>query len=77
MAQPQEEQAKTASLEDPQQLIQAELEETTRSLKEITLMLESILETMNLSMPPLATERCESIISIRHTLANVFSTAFA
>ncbi len=40
MAQPQEEQAKTSPLEDPQQLIQSELDETTRSLKEINLMLE-------------------------------------
>jgi two-component system sensor histidine kinase DegS len=40
MAQPQEEQAKTSTIEDPQQLIQSELDDTTRALKEITLMLE-------------------------------------
>lgn len=40
MAQPQAEQAKASILEDPQQLIQSELEDTTRALKEITLMLE-------------------------------------
>ncbi len=40
MAQPQEEQAKASILEDPQQLIQSELDDTTRALKEITLMLE-------------------------------------
>ena len=40
MAQPQEEQAQPASIVDPQQLIQSELDDTTRGLKEITLMLE-------------------------------------
>lgn len=40
MAQPQEEQAQPPSIVDPQQLIQSELDDTTRGLKEITLMLE-------------------------------------
>jgi two-component system, NarL family, sensor histidine kinase DegS len=40
MAQTQEEKATTTFIEDPQQLIQSELDDTTRALKEITLMLE-------------------------------------
>jgi two-component system sensor histidine kinase DegS len=40
MAQPQEEMAQTSMIDDPQQLIQSELDNTTRTLKEITLMLE-------------------------------------
>jgi two-component system, NarL family, sensor histidine kinase DegS len=39
MTQPQEEKPKT-SIEDPKQLIQTELDDTTRALKEINLMLE-------------------------------------
>ena len=39
MALPEEEKTNT-SIEDPKQLIQSEMDETTRALKEITLMLE-------------------------------------
>ena len=40
MALPKVEKVQTSSIEDPKQLIQAELDDTTRALKEITLMLE-------------------------------------
>jgi two-component system sensor histidine kinase DegS len=40
MALPKVEKVQTSSLEDPKQLIQSELDDTTRGLKEITLMLE-------------------------------------
>jgi two-component system, NarL family, sensor histidine kinase DegS len=40
MIQPQEEKAETSIIENPQQLIQSELDDTTRALKEINLMLE-------------------------------------
>ena len=40
MALPEEQQKPSATIEDPQQLIQSELDETNRALKEITLMLE-------------------------------------
>jgi two-component system, NarL family, sensor histidine kinase DegS len=40
MALPQEEKKQTSAIEDPKQLIQSELDETSRALKEITLMLE-------------------------------------
>jgi two-component system, NarL family, sensor histidine kinase DegS len=40
MALPQEEKISTSSIEDPKQLIQTELDDTGRALKEITLMLE-------------------------------------
>ena len=40
MALPREDKPQTAVMEDPKQLIQSELDDTTRALKEITLMLE-------------------------------------
>jgi two-component system, NarL family, sensor histidine kinase DegS len=40
MIQPQEEKMQPTTTEDPQPLIQSELDDTTRALKEITLMLE-------------------------------------
>jgi two-component system, NarL family, sensor histidine kinase DegS len=40
MAQNQEAKANAPSIEDPKQLIQSEMDDTTRALKEITLMLE-------------------------------------
>ena len=40
MALPQEEKISTSSIEDPKQLIQTELDDTSRALKEITLMLD-------------------------------------
>jgi two-component system, NarL family, sensor histidine kinase DegS len=40
MAQTQEEKGNASSIEDPNQLIQLEMDDTTRALKEITLMLE-------------------------------------
>ena len=40
MTLPQEEKPQSSIIEDPQQLIQTELDETTRALKEISLMLE-------------------------------------
>jgi len=40
MALPQDEKKKTSPIEDPKQLIQSELDETNRDLKEIKLMLE-------------------------------------
>jgi two-component system, NarL family, sensor histidine kinase DegS len=40
MALPKEDKLQTVSIEDPKQLIQAELDDTTRALKEIILMLE-------------------------------------
>ena len=40
MALPKDEKVQTSSIEDPKQLIQSELDDTTRALKEITLMLE-------------------------------------
>ena len=40
MEQPQEEKVNPSSIEDPKQLIQSEMDDTNRALKEITLMLE-------------------------------------
>jgi len=40
MALPKDEKIQTSSIEDPKQLIQSELDDTSRALKEITLMLE-------------------------------------
>lgn len=40
MALPKVEKVQTSSIDDPKQLIQSELDDTTRALKEITLMLE-------------------------------------